>query len=82
VKKGRKRVGQPISVALTDEQLAWVDSFTTSLSTSRSQVIRDCIELAMKHKEATQHEKDLKAEIKERYPKIKITKTNLSNPKA
>ena len=44
---GRKRVGQPISITLTDDQRAWVDSLVPP-GGSRARVVRDLIAAAMR----------------------------------
>jgi Arc/MetJ-type ribon-helix-helix transcriptional regulator len=45
-KKGRKRIGQPISITLTEEQRAWVDSQIVAGGT-RTEVIRKIIQQQM-----------------------------------
>lgn len=45
-KVGRPRIGQPISVTLTDEQKAWVDAQIPP-GGARTEVIRDLVEQAI-----------------------------------
>ncbi len=45
-KAGRPRLGQPISITLTDEQLAWVDAQVID-DGSRAEVVREIIREAM-----------------------------------
>ncbi len=48
-KAGRPRLGQPISITLTDEQLAWVDKQVIDEG-SRAEVVRNIIRDAMEQK--------------------------------
>ncbi len=45
-KAGRRRVGQPISITLTDEQRIWIDSKIPAGGT-RTEVVRGLIEAAL-----------------------------------
>ncbi len=48
--RGRKRIGQPISITLTDEQRAWIDSQIEPGGT-RTEVIRRIIQRALDQKQ-------------------------------
>jgi adenosylcobinamide amidohydrolase len=46
-KRGPKPIGDQISIAVTPEQLKWIDSQTEAGVATRAQVVRRCIQETM-----------------------------------